>query len=452
MRPRSLEQMNRPVIVASGLGKQYRLGRQMPAFRTLRDAVAERFTRRNEQRGRELIWALRDVAFEVSAGEAVGVIGANGAGKTTLLKILSRITAPTTGEVKVRGRVGSLLEVGTGFHAELTGRENIFLNGAILGMRRQEITRKLDDIVSFAGVERFIDTPVKRYSSGMYVRLAFAVAAHLDTDILLVDEVLSVGDFGFQRRSLGRMQQQTQAEGRTVLFVSHNLGAVRTLTTRSIWLERGRLREIGPTTDILRNYIMSHSEGEGRGLVDLSDVTSGRPAGKLLAHQLSFESVALVGEDGRPSETHLAGQRVNVVVRIRAHAPLTNRSLDVRCRLTTVEGVLLFSATSTPRPLEVEPGVYETSFTLDPNPLAAALYNIELYMVTMGDEVVDEGQDLVPQAVTLRIEENPGTDLYLGDRRGLINVAFDWSPLVRSDDNAALGVGLFTEASRTPGR
>jgi lipopolysaccharide transport system ATP-binding protein len=434
-----------PVLSATGLGKQYRLGRQMPAFRTLRDAVAERLTSRREER-RELIWALRDVGFDIHAGEAIGVIGVNGAGKTTLLKILSRITSPTTGEVTIRGRVGSLLEVGTGFHPELTGRENIFLNGAILGMRRQEITRKLDDIISFAGVSRFVDTPVKRYSSGMYVRLAFAVAAHLDTDILLVDEVLSVGDFGFQRRSLRRMEEQTQSEGRTVLFVSHNLGAVRTLTTRCIWLDQGQVREIGPTTDVLGHYIASHGEASGGGVADLSDLSAARPRGKQLAHVLNFDSVALVNAGGTPSETHLAGEPVTVAVRIRANEPLERRNLDVRCRVVTVEGVLLFSASSRPRPLTVEPGVYETSFTLAPNPLAAGIYNIELYMVTMGDDVVDEGQDLVPQAITLRIEENPTSELYLGDRRGLINVSYDWTPLAPAADEQP-AAPMFTEAS-----
>jgi lipopolysaccharide transport system ATP-binding protein len=434
-----------PVISVSGLGKEYRLGGYSPALRTLRDALSERLAGRERARRRERIWALRDVAFEVSAGEALGVIGANGAGKTTLLKILSRITSPTTGEVRIRGRVGSLLEVGTGFHAELTGRENIFLNGAILGMGRAEISRKLDDIVSFAGVEAFLDTPVKRYSTGMYVRLAFAVAAHLDTDILLVDEVLSVGDFGFQRRSLGRMQEQTRSEGRTVLFVSHNLGAIRTLTNRCVWLDRGRIREIGATHDVLAAYLLSHSDVEGGGFADLSDLASGRPLGKSppLAHELSFESVALVGAAGRASETHLAGEEISIVVRIHAHGPLSGRNLDVRCRISTVEGVLLFSATSTPRALDVEPGVYETSFTLDPNPLAAGIYNVELYMVTMGDDVVDQGQDLVPHAATLRIEENPSTELYLGDRRGLINVAYEWSPL------APVSSGAVTQAVRS---
>ena len=196
------------VIEVAGLGKRYRLGGTMPAYRTLRDTLAEGMRRRRSQ-PRETIWALRDVSFAVEKGEAIGVIGANGAGKTTLLKILSKITEPTEGEVRLRGRVGSLLEIGTGFHYELTGRENVYLNGAILGMSKREIGRKFDEIVAFAGGEQFVDTPVKRYSSGMYVRLAFAVAAHLDTDILLVDEVLSVGDFAFQRRSLGKRREQT---------------------------------------------------------------------------------------------------------------------------------------------------------------------------------------------------------------------------------------------------
>ena len=435
------------VISVDDLGKRYRLGRQMPAYRTLRDALGERLSRRREEvRDTRELWALRDVSFDVAPGEAVGIIGANGAGKTTLLKILSRITAPTAGSVRIRGRIGSLLEVGTGFHPELTGRENIYLNGAILGMRRHEIVAKLDAIVSFAGVERFLDTPVKRYSSGMYVRLAFAVAAHLDTDILLVDEVLSVGDFGFQKRSLGRMQEQTQAEGRTVLFVSHNLGAIRTLTSRCIWLDHGRLREIGATADVLHAYMSSHEEHSGGGVVDLSDLTLRRPPGKLLAGQLSFESIALLDARGQPSETYLASEPVTVAIGIRAHEPLRGRSLDVRCRVITVEGIVLFSATSTPRELDVDPGVYETSFTVEPNPLAAGLYTIELYMVTMGEDVVDEGQDLVRQAVTIRIEEKLSSELYVSDRRGLVNVAYEWSPLSAVSDE------VLPEASRGTAR
>jgi lipopolysaccharide transport system ATP-binding protein len=192
----------------------------------------------------ETLWALRDVSFQVEQGEVLGIIGRNGAGKSTLLKILSRVTAPTSGRVKVKGRIASLLEVGTGFHPELTGRENVYLNGAILGMTREEVTRKFDEIVDFAEVEKFIDTPVKRYSSGMYVRLAFAVAAHLDPEILLVDEVLAVGDAEFQKKCLGKMGDVAK-EGRTVLFVSHNMAAVQRLCTKTAWVNRGNLVDSG---------------------------------------------------------------------------------------------------------------------------------------------------------------------------------------------------------------
>jgi len=203
----------------------------------------------------EEFWALRDVNFEVKEGEVLGIVGRNGAGKSTLLKILSRITEPTEGRIRVRGRVGSLLEVGTGFHPELTGRENIFLNGAILGMTRREITKKFDEIVAFAEVERFLDTPVKRYSSGMYVRLAFAVAAHLEPDILVVDEVLAVGDAQFQQKCLGKIDEVSRREGRTVLFVSHNMGVIQKLCPTSIWLDRGSIRQYGSTATIIAQYL-----------------------------------------------------------------------------------------------------------------------------------------------------------------------------------------------------
>ena len=195
----------------------------------------------NNNAGSDFIYALKDVSFDVKQGEVLGIIGANGAGKSTLLKILSRVTSPTSGCIKIKGRIGSLLEVGTGFHPELTGRENIYLNGAILGMRKHEIDKKLDEIIDFSGVEKFIDTPVKRYSSGMYVRLAFAVAAHLDPEILVVDEVLAVGDAEFQKKALGKMQDVSRGEGRTVLFVSHNMAAVRQLCKKAVVLDNGQI-------------------------------------------------------------------------------------------------------------------------------------------------------------------------------------------------------------------
>ena len=252
----------------TGVSKCYRLG-QRNQYATLREVLADvprrplRMLRRGVTSRAQIrsaaastIWALKDVSFEVKTGEVIGIIGSNGAGKSTLLKILSRITKPTTGRVEAYGSVGSLLEVGTGFHPELTGRENIFLNGAILGMKRAEIHRKLDAIVAFAEVDRFLDTPVKRYSSGMHVRLAFAVAAHLEPQILIVDEVLAVGDVAFQKKCLGAMSGIARA-GRTVLFVSHNMPAVERLCQRAIWLAQGRITAEGPTADVVRQYLQA---------------------------------------------------------------------------------------------------------------------------------------------------------------------------------------------------
>jgi lipopolysaccharide transport system ATP-binding protein len=244
-------------IEVQGLSKKYRLGEYHAAYGTLRETLVhatKRFTGQEHDRPRSEVWALRDVSFEVPEGQVLGVIGRNGAGKSTLLKILTRIATPTSGRAEIRGRVGSLLEVGTGFNQELTGRENIYLNGAILGMRRREIEARFDDIVEFSGVEKFIDTPVKRYSSGMYVRLAFAVAAHLEPEILFVDEVLSVGDAEFQRRCLGRMEELANT-GRTVVFVSHALPSVAQLCDRAIWIDRGQLVGDGDAADMIAKYL-----------------------------------------------------------------------------------------------------------------------------------------------------------------------------------------------------
>lgn len=255
-------------IRAEGLGKAYRLAaqrQQRSRYRTLQEDLKALLRwplarLRGEHRTATRFWALQDVSFEVQEGEVLGIIGRNGAGKSTLLKILSRITEPTTGYTDLYGRVGSLLEVGTGFHPELTGRENIFLNGAILGMRRQEIQNKFDEIVSFAEVERFLDTPVKRYSSGMYVRLAFAVAAHLEPEILVVDEVLAVGDAQFQKKCLGKMEDVAKA-GRTVLFVSHNMGAIRGLCSRVLWLNEGQVEAEGESEAVITRYLNTVAEG-----------------------------------------------------------------------------------------------------------------------------------------------------------------------------------------------
>ena len=245
----------KPIIRAEGLGKQYKLGMREAAYSTLREKLAG-LARRRPRREAEKVWALRDIGFDVQPGEVVGIIGRNGAGKSTLLKILSRITEPTAGRAELYGRVGSLLEVGTGFHPELSGRENIFLNSAILGMKRAEVQAKFDEIVAFAEVEKFIDTPVKRYSSGMYLRLAFSVAAHLEPEILIIDEVLAVGDATFQRKCLNKMQDVGR-QGRTVLFVSHNMPAVTRLCPRAILLESGRVLRDGPAHQVVSAYLGS---------------------------------------------------------------------------------------------------------------------------------------------------------------------------------------------------
>jgi lipopolysaccharide transport system ATP-binding protein len=256
-------------IQAVRLSKAYRIGEAQHRHDTLRDQIEHRVRglfHRNGQKpsGENTIWALRDTSFEIRRGEVIGVVGRNGAGKSTLLKILSRITEPTSGYARIYGRVSSLLEVGTGFHSELTGRENVYLSGAILGMTRREMDRKFDEIVSFAEIERFIDTPVKRYSSGMYLRLAFAVAAHLETDILLVDEVLAVGDAEFQKKCIGKMSEVAHRD-RTVLFVSHNLGAIETLCTSAMWIDHGTLVHRGPTSSTVSAYLKSLESGSGLG-------------------------------------------------------------------------------------------------------------------------------------------------------------------------------------------
>jgi ABC-type polysaccharide/polyol phosphate transport system ATPase subunit len=298
--------MSETAILVEGVGKCYRLGRR-DRYVTLRGVLADSFASpftglARRWRGelgpvpgeRELLWALRDVGLTVARGDVLGLVGRNGAGKSTLLKILSRITEPTTGRVELHGRVGSLLEVGTGFHPELTGRENIYLNGAILGMRRAEIARKFDEIVAFAETERFIDTPVKHYSSGMYMRLAFAVAAHLEAEILLVDEVLAVGDAAFQRKCLGKMGDVAYA-GRTVIFVSHNLEAIQRLCTRAVLLEDGRLADQGTGREIVARYLSGISTRARAGQwIDLTGLTRlGRGSARFTAIRYASDRSAL---------------------------------------------------------------------------------------------------------------------------------------------------------------
>ena len=282
----------KPIIKIENVSKQYRLGltgtgtfshdvnRWWHNIRGKEDPYLKigETNDRSTKGESDYVWALRDINFEVMPGEVLGIIGKNGAGKSTLLKLLSRVTAPTTGSIKARGRIASLLEVGTGFHPELTGRENVFLNGAIMGMTKPEINAKFDEIVDFAGCERYIDTPVKRYSSGMYVRLAFAVAAHLEPDILVVDEVLAVGDAEFQKKAIGKMKEVSTEGGRTVLFVSHNMGSVQSLCSRGVLLENGAISYMGTTEDTITRYLM----GGKMSISDLSEVKERSGAGNVI--------------------------------------------------------------------------------------------------------------------------------------------------------------------------
>ncbi len=318
--------MSNLTIRVENLSKQYRISGPQERYKTLRESLAEAveapFRRlASVARGHssaisnETIWALKDVSFEIRRGEAVGIIGHNGAGKTTLLKILSRITKPTHGYAEIRGRVGSLLEVGTGFHLELTGRENIYLNGAILGMKRAEIERKFDEIVAFAEMEKFIDTPVKHYSSGMGVRLAFAVAAHLEPEVLLVDEVLAVGDINFQKKCLGKMGSVTREEGRTVLFVSHNMAAVLSLCDTGILLKNGSVYYIGAASDAVRQYLATLDQ---RTDVSLGERTDREGSGlvRVVSCKISHEP------SGDPVADFMLGDEAYIVLTVGALEPV----------------------------------------------------------------------------------------------------------------------------------
>jgi lipopolysaccharide transport system ATP-binding protein len=321
----------KPIISVQNLSKRYKLGVfNAKTLREVAEAFLARFSRgkAHTASGRSTLdsrpstpsvpdefWALRDVSFDVQPGEVIGVIGRNGAGKSTLLKILSRITEPTSGEARIRGRVASLLEVGTGFHPELTGRENIFLNGAILGMSKAEIRNKFDEIVDFSGIEKFIDTPVKRYSSGMYVRLAFAVAAHLEPEILIVDEVLAVGDAGFQKKCLGKMQEVSGRDGRTVLFVSHNMAAVEALCSRVIWLSAGRNVFDGCAAEGVKNYLRSGLSNQTGSQVSL--VNHPNRLGGMRSYLAEF---GLTTVNGEPCQTFRQGQLFKITVTYDASA------------------------------------------------------------------------------------------------------------------------------------
>jgi homopolymeric O-antigen transport system ATP-binding protein len=403
-------------IEAQGLGKRYVLGER---------------GRTPGRRNREELWALRDVSFAVERGTAMGVVGHNGAGKTTLLKILSRITAPTTGEARIKGHVGSLLEVGTGFHPELSGRDNVYLNGAILGMRRREIKAKFDEIVAFAEVERFIDTPVKRYSSGMYVRLAFAVAAHLEPDILIVDEVLAVGDASFQRKCLGKMGEVSN-EGRTVVFVSHNMAAVRSLTYKSLWLDHGRVAADGPTSDVVSAYLASTIDEEVSGVVDLSDNPSRGRVGKFTAGRVRFTSVSLLDAGDRPALAFGEGAPLRVDMRFDVREPV--RFLELYVRVKSTEGQRLFSSFAGQLESVVRPGSYRSVCEIE-NPLRPGRYVVELVARAADPE------DIVPSAISFAVEAGHLEEenlRYASTSDGVVRVRSSWSRLEEVEQRAGL--------------
>jgi lipopolysaccharide transport system ATP-binding protein len=334
--------MSQTVIHAEGLGKRYRIG-QRERYLALRDVLANSLkapwrllgaaARNSSNHQPQHIWALKDVSFDVGEGEVVGIIGRNGAGKTTLLKILARVTRPTEGYAEIRGRMGSLLEVGTGFHPELTGRENTYLSGAILGMSKREIERKFDEIVAFAEVEKFIDTPLKHYSSGMQVRLAFAVAAHLEPEILLVDEVLAVGDAAFQKKCLGKMSDVAKA-GRTILFVSHNMGAIGHLCQRAILIQDGRLKMDGPARDVIGVYLLEGADMQAEHRWDPIESAPGDDLVKLRA-------VRILTEKGAASTTLFFHESFRIQLEYTVGRPMENLWLGIH--IMTLEGIVVFS-------------------------------------------------------------------------------------------------------------
>jgi lipopolysaccharide transport system ATP-binding protein len=356
----------------------------LPGYRTLRDDLASLprrlFTRlgRNGRSTAETFWALKNISFEVEQGEVVGIIGRNGAGKSTLLKILTGITEPTSGVADVYGRVGALLEVGTGFHPELTGRENIFLNGAILGMTRPEIRRKFDDIVAFAEIEKFLDTPVKRYSSGMYVRLAFAVAAHLDPEILLIDEVLAVGDAEFQKKCLGKMEDVATKEGRTVIFVSHNIDAICHLCSRCILLRDGEIEKSGPTEDVVAAYLGAAEQQDP--IVDFKPVNS----------DATFQSAGLYDPAGRPTVSFNAN--MSILIKCSFAVSRTIAGLQVCFSVFNFKGEQIFYSTiSMADPaISVEaPGVHNITALIPSRLLLPGRYFVTLALHTPNTQLYD---------------------------------------------------------------
>jgi lipopolysaccharide transport system ATP-binding protein len=412
-------------IRAAGLSKLYRIGSREKYY-TLRDTLVkafkapfQAFSANGRRSADNYVWALKDVSLEVKRGEVVGIIGRNGAGKTTLLKILCRITEPTEGCVEIHGRVGSLLEVGTGFHPELTGRENVYLNGAILGMKKHEIERRFDEIVAFAEVEKFIDTPVKHYSSGMYMRLAFAVAAHLEPEILLVDEVLAVGDAEFQKKSLGKMGDVAK-EGRTVLFVSHNMQAINRLCPKAIWLDEARIRMMGPSEELISNYLTRQNVPTGQYICREG---TDHPDGT----ELLIQAVRIRNSNGMLSATLDARKPFYIEIDYEVFKRIS--LCWVGFLVSTLGGIAVFATTdadvdsgvSTPR----GPGTYTSVCTIPSNLLNFGHYTLSVWaakVVIEQNEILGNLENVLAFDV---VDPEVGSHLP-GPRIGVIRPRLDW--------------------------
>jgi ABC-type polysaccharide/polyol phosphate transport system ATPase subunit len=412
------------------VSKRYSLGRPLGGYTTLREVLASRFGRAfGATTQRDQIWALRDVSFAVEEGHALGIVGHNGAGKTTLLKILSRITHPTSGVSRTRGRVGSLLDVGTGFHPELSGRENIYFNGSILGMNRREIDRRFDEIVDFAGLERFLDTPIKRFSWGMWLRLAFAVAAHVDPDVMLVDEVLAVGDVRFREKCLGKMSELGR-EGRTIVFVSHDLGAIVQVCRRALWFEQGQVRADGSSEEIVERYVRS---AVGRTAVAAFAPDPRRPAQLL--------SVAITDETGDVIDEPRRDEPFTLCLRFVVREPIPG--LDVAVTLQNHAGVQLLEedwGLDTGGVLVPErlPQQYEARVKV-PAILPAGDYFAGCWIGSSYENVLYE-----PQALAFRLWPRPDERAKALERNRVVQPGVEWSlrPIEAADELAASDHGV----------
>ncbi|MGN6800605.1 MAG: ABC transporter ATP-binding protein [Ginsengibacter sp.] len=412
--------MSNIVIEVKNLSKQYRLGnvgtgslahdlnRMWHRFRGNEDPylkISDENDRTVKSKSKhDYVWALKNINFQVTQGEALGIIGRNGAGKSTLLKILSRTTSPTIGSVKIRGRVASLLEVGTGFHPELTGRENVFLNGAILGMTKQEIKSKFDEIVEFSGVERYIDTPVKRYSSGMYVRLAFGVAAHLEPEILIVDEVLAVGDAEFQKKAMGKMKDVTGKEGRTILFVSHNLLAISTLCNKLIYLNNGSVISSGKPQAIINQYLSENTAT--RKSVEWYDKSTAPAADGITVLNAGISN-------NSDSDTISINQKITISISYRLAC---NKIFNINFILRLLTGEVVFESPSQFK--ELGPGCFKTEFEIPPNLLNANTYSVQFNFYYKGPKLIFHLEDLLKFEVN---DNNPVLESsYFGGFQGII--------------------------------